>query len=82
MAALSNLHILHILHNLHIFFHIVHILHIHRIYNFSFVHKSHLPVTGFEGRSPVDHFPLDVEGGVPGLELSDVGAQLSLSCTS
>ena len=57
---------------------ILHILHIHRIYNFTFVHRSHLPVTGFEGRSPVDHFPLDVEGGAPGLELPDVGAQLGL----
>ena len=28
---------------------ILHILHIHRIYNFSFVQKLHLPVTGVKG---------------------------------
>ena len=32
-----------------------------------------------EGGPPVDHLPFHVEGGAPGLELPDVGAQLGLA---
>ena len=32
-----------------------------------------------EGGPPVEHLPLDVEGGAPGLELPDMGAQFGLA---
>ena len=32
-----------------------------------------------EGSPPVEHLPLDVEGGAPGLELPDMGAQVGLA---
>ena len=32
-----------------------------------------------EGSPPVEHLPFRVEGGAPGLELPDVGAQLGLA---
>ena len=32
-----------------------------------------------EGSPPVEHLPLDVEGGAPGLELPDMGAQFGLA---